>query len=167
MKIMGLDVSTKSTGWFITKPSCGIIAPDPKLSFEEKLVVFRAELGTLLTKYKPDLVVIEDAYYRPGFGNIHTLKALVKFAGVAQELCASKGIQTEIITATAARKHCCGTQEGKFKKPEVFNFFKTKYNLDDWTFQKHNDITDAMALSWGYREIQRVKKTGDKKKTRK
>jgi Holliday junction resolvasome RuvABC endonuclease subunit len=167
MKVLGLDVSTKSTGWFITKPSCGIIAPDPKLSFDEKLVVFRIELDYLLTKHRPDVVVIEDAYYRPGFGNIHTLKALVKFAGVAQELCASKGIQTEIITATAARKHCCGTQEGKFKKQEVFNFFKMKYNLDDWTYNKHNDITDAMALSWGYREIQRVKKTGDTKKTRK
>jgi len=167
MKVLGLDVSTKSTGWFLTKPSCGIIAPDPKLSFDEKLVVFRAELDRILIKYKPDVVVIEDAYYRPGFGNIHTLKALVKFAGVAQELCASKGIQTEIITATAARKHCCGAQEGKFKKQEVFNFFKTKYNLDDWTFNKHNDITDAMALSWGYREIQRVKKTDDPKKTRK
>ncbi|KKL62884.1 hypothetical protein LCGC14_2180710, partial [marine sediment metagenome] len=22
MKVLGLDVSTKSTGWFITKPSC-------------------------------------------------------------------------------------------------------------------------------------------------
>ena len=163
MKVLGLDVSTKSTGWFITKPSCGIIAPDPSLSFEGKLVYFRVELGKLLDKYKPDVVVIEDAYYRSGFGSIHTLKALVKFAGVAQELCASKGIQTEIITATAARKHCCGAQEGPFKKKEVFNFFKTKYNLDDWTFQKYNDVTDAMALSWGYRELQKTKKRSDKK----
>jgi Holliday junction resolvasome RuvABC endonuclease subunit len=163
MKVLGLDVSTKSTGWFVTKPSCGIIAPSADLSFEDKLVWFRIELGKVLDKHKPDVVVIEDAYYRPGFGNIHTLKALVKFAGVAQELCASKGIQTEIITATSARKHCCGTQEGAFKKKEVFNFFKTKYNLDDWTFQKHNDVTDAMALSWGYREIQKVKKKEAKK----
>lgn len=167
MKVLGLDVSTKSTGWFITKPSCGIIAPAATLSFEEKLVWFRAELSKILDKHKPDVVVIEDAYYRPGFGSIHTLKALVKFAGVAQELCASKGIQTVIITATSARKHCCGAQEGKFKKQEVFNFFKTKYNLDDWTYNKHNDITDAMALAWGYREIQRVEKKGDKKKARK
>ncbi len=103
MKILGLDVSTKSTGWFITKRSCGILAPDSKLSFEEKLVWFRIELGKILDKYKPDVVVIEDAYYRPGFGNIHTLKALVKFAGVAQELCAGKNIKSEIITATSAR----------------------------------------------------------------
>lgn len=167
MKIMGLDVSTKSTGWFVTKPSCGIIAPDPKLSFGEKLVVFREELDQLLTKHKPDLVVIEDAYYRPGFGSIHTLKALVKFAGVAQELCISKGIQVEIITATSARKHCCGEHEGKFKKEEVFKFFKEKYDLDDWTFNKKNDITDAMALSWGYRGLLKADKEPTKKKTRK
>ncbi len=172
MKILGLDVSTKSTGWFITKRSCGIIAPDPKLSFGEKLVVFRAELDSLLIKYKPDVVVIEDAYYRAGFGSIHTLKALVKFAGVAQEICASHGIQTEIITATTARKNCCGTQDQPFKKKEVFNYFKMKYNLDDWTFTKGNDITDAMALSWGYRglikaEKESAKKKGGKKKERK
>ena len=167
MKILALDVSTKSTGWFITKRSCGIISPDPKISFEEKLVVFRIELDHLLMKYGPDLVVIEDAYYRPGFGSIHTLKALVKFAGVAQELCVSKGIQTEILTATSARKYCCGRSGEKVTKQDVFDFFVEKYDLDDWTFNKHNDITDAMALSWGYREKQRLEKKGDKKETRK
>jgi len=161
MKILGLDISTKSTGWFIAKRSCGIIAPDPKISFEEKLVVFRVELDFLLTKYAPDLVVIEDAYYRPGFGSIHTLKALVKFAGVAQELCASKGIQTEIITATSARKYCCGKGGQKVTKKDVFHFFVEKYDLRDWTFNKHNDITDAMALSWGYREKHRTKTKSD------
>jgi Holliday junction resolvasome RuvABC endonuclease subunit len=167
MKILGLDISTKSTGWFIAKRSCGAIVTDPSASFEEKLVGFRAELDFLLTKHSPDLVVIEDAYYRPGFGSIHTLKALVKFAGVALELCASKGIQTEIITATKARKYCCGRSGEKVTKKDVFDFFVEKYGLDDWTFNKHNDITDAMALSWGYREKQRLEKKGDKKKTRK
>lgn len=157
MKILALDVSTKSTGWFITKRSCGIIKP-PGDNFNDKLVYFRAELVKLLKKYKPDLIVIEDAYYRPGFGSIHTLKALVKFAGVAQELCVSKGIQTEIITATSARKYCCGRSGEKVTKQDVFDFFVEKYDLDDWTFNKHNDITDAMALSWGYREKQKLEK---------
>jgi Holliday junction resolvasome RuvABC endonuclease subunit len=167
MKILGLDISTKSTGWFIAKRSCGTIVTDSKMPFEEKLVVFRVELDFLLTKHRPDLVVIEDAYYRPGFGSIHTLKALVKFAGVAQELCASKGIQTEIITATKARKYCCGRSGEKVTKQDVFDFFVEKYDLEDWTFNKHNDITDAMALAWGYREKERLEKKGDKKKTRK
>lgn len=162
MKILALDVSTKSTGWFVTRRSCGKIVPDKKLSFGEKLVFFRKELDKLLRKYKPDIVVIEDAYYRPGFGNIHTLKTLVKFAGVAIELCTSYGIETEILTATTVRKHCCGDHEGKFGKREVFDFFVEKFDLD-WNYAEYNDLTDAMALSWGYREIQRLKKKGDKK----
>lgn len=157
MKILALDVSTKSTGWFVTRRSCGKIVPDKKLSFGEKLVFFRKELDKLLRKYKPDVVVIEDAYYQPRKGSIHTLKVLSKFAGVALELCCSYDIETEIITATAARKHCCGDHEEKFGKQEVFDFFVEKYDLD-WNFKEHNDLTDAMALAWGYREIQRAKK---------
>lgn len=164
MKILALDISTKSTGWFITKRSFGWITPDSKLSFGEKLVVFRQELSRLLHKYNPDVVVIEDVYYRQGFGSIHTLKALVKFAGVAVELCTSEGIPTEIITATAARKHCCGKQTGKFGKAEVFKYFVDKYSLDDWTFKGYNDVTDAMALSRGYREIKKAKKKSSKEK---
>lgn len=156
MKILALDISTKSTGWFITKRSCGTIVPEKKLSFDAKLVFFRKELEKLLSKYNPDVVVIEDAYYRPGFGNIHTLKSLVKFAGVAQELCASREIPTEIITATAARKNCCGKQEGKFKKEDVFNYFVKKEKFDKvcerlynrvCDFKLDNDLTDAAALA--------------------
>jgi len=166
MKILALDISTKSTGWFITKRSCGKIVPDKNLSFNEKLVFFRWELDKLLHKYRPDVVLVEDAYYRPGFGNIHTLKSLVKFAGVALELCASRGIYTEVITASSARKHCCGKQRGKFGKKEVFNYFVDKYDLRDWTYEQHNDVTDAMALLWGYREIQRLEKKKSKEKAR-
>lgn len=161
MKILALDISTKSTGWFVTKRSCDVIAPDPGLSFPEKLAVFRENVVYLVEKYKPDVVVIEDTYLR---FNPHTLKQLSQFAGVAMEVCGSRGIKVDTITATQARKHCCGKQEGAFKKREVFKYFAEKYGLEDWTFSEHNDITDAMALSWGYREIQGVKKKGDKKK---
>lgn len=156
MKILALDVSTKSTGWFVTRRSCGKIVPDKSLSFSEKLVFFRKELEKLLRKYKPDVVVIEDAYYRPGFGNIHTLKALTKFAGVAIELCASYGIESEIITATTARKNCCGKHDGKFGKREVFDFFVENEDFDtvcqrlfgrDCDFKEDNDLTDAAALA--------------------
>ena len=162
VKVLGLDVSTRSTGWFVTKRSCGTINPPKELSFEEKLVFFRRELVLLLERYKPDVVVIEDAYFRQGFGSIHTLKALVKFAGVASEVSCSHGAKVEIITASAARKHRCGDQENPFKKAEVFKYFKEKYDLD-WTFAKGNDITDAMALLWGYREIQKLKSKDAKK----
>lgn len=162
MKILGLDISTKSTGWFISKKACGIIKPPPELSFPEKLSWFRKELFSLLEKHKPDIVIIEDSYFRSGFGSIHTLKTLVKFAGVALEVCASMSIKTEVITATTARKYCCGKQETSLKKPDVFKYFVEKYNLD-WKFDKMNDVTDAMALAKGYRGIKRHEKTSNKK----
>ncbi len=153
MKLLTLDISTKSTGWFVSKRSCGIVAPPKDLSFAERLALFRVEIEYLVLKYKPDVVVIEDAYYRPGFGNIHTLKTLVKFAGVAIEVCGTHKIQVEIITATQARKYCCGNQ--KLDKRGVFAYFVKKYELVDWTFEKDNDKTDAMALAWGYRELKK------------
>lgn len=167
MKILALDISTRSTGWFVSKRSCGVICPPKTLLFPDKLVLFRKEVVKLVKRYKPDVVVIEDAYYRPGFGNIHTLKALVKFAGVAIEACAGLGAGVEIITATQARKYCCGTK--KLDKKGVFDYFVRKYELNDWTFDRDNDKTDAMALVWGYREIQKAQaaeKSAKKKKTR-
>ncbi len=165
MKILGLDISTKSTGWFITKRSCGIIKPLED-NFDDKLVYFRVEVIKLIRKYKPDLVIIEDAYYQPRKGSIHTLKTLSKFAGVAIEASRSEGCDVEILTATMARKYCCGKSGKRVTKEDVFDFFVQKYSLNDWTFNKHNDITDAMALSWGYREKQRLEKKSNKKKSR-
>ncbi len=151
MKVLALDISSRSTGWFVTKRSCGLIRPSDKLSFDEKLVYFRRELVKLLKRYKPDVVVIEDVYYRPGRGSIHTLKALSKFGGVAAEACTAAGCEVVVMTATQARKYCCGKHEGKFKKEEVFAYFVKKYKLEEWEYAKHNDITDAMALFWAHR----------------
>lgn len=166
MKVLALDVSTRSTGWFIDKRSCGKIVPDEDLSFDQKLVYFRQEVIRLLEKYAPDLCCIEDAYYQPRKGSIHTLKTLCKFGGVAIEACASRGVPVEIMTATTARKYCCGEREGKVTKEDVFAFFVAKYDLKDWTFSKYNDITDAMALAWGYREKIKVEKKNGTKKAR-
>lgn len=166
MKVLGLDVSTKSTGWFITKSSCGKICPPDTLSFEEKLAHFRQSLLDLLQKYSPDVVVVEDAYFQPRKGSIYTLKALSRFGGVAMEACASQGIKVVIMTATTARKFCCGRREGKVTKEHVFDFFTAKYQLTDWKFTTHNDLTDAMALAWGYREKIKSEKKSNSKKAR-
>jgi len=143
MLILALDVSTKSTGWFIDKENCGIIKIDEKLEFPDKLVVFRKELALLLKKHKPKLLVIEDVHYRRGFSNIHTVKLLAKFGGVATELASSKKIKVVLMTPTAARK-TLGT-EGKVTKEDVFNYFNSEFEMG-WNFKEHNDITDAWML---------------------
>jgi Holliday junction resolvasome RuvABC endonuclease subunit len=117
----------------------------------------------LIIKYKPDVAVLEDAYYRPGWGSIYTLKSLSWFAGVVLEVSGTHNVPVEIMTATQARKWCCGDQPGEFKKQEVFDFFVKKYKLVGWEFKTHNDITDAMALFWGYREKTRFEEKNNTK----
>ena len=167
MKILALDVSTKSTGWFVTKRSCGTILPPPRLSLPERLSYFRLKLEGLILKYKPETVVLEDVYYQPRRGSIHTLKSLSQCAGVVLEVSGTHKVPVEIMTATQARKWCCGEHEGEFKKQEVFDFFVDKYKLEGWNFKTHNDITDAMALLWGYREKKRFEEKGCPGKKRK
>ena len=68
MKILGLDVSSISTGYCIfsngrlTKSTCGLIQPNPKKSYGERLYTFEVELKKILKKYKPDEVIIEDIF---------------------------------------------------------------------------------------------------------
>lgn len=147
MKILALDISTKSTGWFIDKDNCGIIKIDSKLELPKKLVVFRKELNKILKQFKPKTVVIEDVHYHRGFSNIHTVKMLSKFGGVATELAASKRMEIVLMTASMARK-ALGL-ERKVTKQDVFEHFNSKYNMG-WTFKVHNDITDAWVLQFAY-----------------
>ena len=147
MKILALDISTKSTGWFIDKDNFGIIQIDKDLEFHNKLVLFRKELNKILKEHKPKVVVMEDVYYRRGFGSIHTVKVLSKFGGVAAELVSSKRMKVVIMTATSARKSL--GFEGKVTKQDVFEYFNSKFEMG-WNFTKHNDITDAWMLNFAY-----------------
>ncbi|KKK97336.1 hypothetical protein LCGC14_2653770 [marine sediment metagenome] len=147
MKTLALDISTKSTGWFVDKENCGIIQIDKGLEFTKKLVLFRKELNKILKQYKPKVVVMEDVYYRRGFGSIHTVKILSKFGGVATELAASKRMKVVLMTATAARKTL--EFEGRVTKEDVFKYFNSEFDMG-WNFKEHNDITDAWVLQFAY-----------------
>jgi Holliday junction resolvasome RuvABC endonuclease subunit len=147
MKILALDISTKSTGWFVSKEACGLIKIEPELELSQKLVQFRKVLIKLLMEHKPKVVVIEDVHYRRGFSNIHTVKLLSKFGGVASEAAASKKAKVVLLTATAARKSL--GLEGKVTKEDVFNYFNTTHSLG-WSFKEHNDITDAWMLHFAH-----------------
>ena len=148
MKIIGLDVSSKSTGWFVSRRSCGVIKINDKLNLPEKLVFFRQQLETILSKYKLQTLVLEDVHYRRGFSNIHTVKMLSKFGGVATELAASKGLDVILLTPSAARKTL--ELEGKVAKEDVFNHFNAEFDMG-WNFKEHNDITDAWMLQYAWK----------------
>jgi Holliday junction resolvasome RuvABC endonuclease subunit len=143
IRVLSLDVSASSTGWAIRlddgKFKYGLIITSPKFDRAERLAYFRSELQKILIKFKPTHVVMEDVY--SGL-NPKTLILLSKFAGIAEECCFSFTNTIPYIIHT-------NTVKSYFKaktKEEVFNFIIEIFDWDDnSSFQKNNDMTDALA----------------------
>lgn len=151
MIVIGLDISSSSTGWAVLKNrgrfykregvDYGMIKPHKKLELSEKLVYFRTELIKILETTKPDIVAAEDVFFSR---NPKTLKILSKFQGVAAEAVRETlGQPTNIVTVKEVRA-VVGTQG----KEEVFNEIVKMFKLKGWVFKKHNDITDAIAVAF-------------------
>jgi Holliday junction resolvasome RuvABC endonuclease subunit len=145
VRVLSLDISASSTGWAFAfgqargQWELGTIVTDPKRSRAERLVFFRSSLATLLKALRPTHVVIEDVYSGP---NVKTMALLAKFAGVAEECCASVAKVEPYIISTATVKSFFKVKN----KRQMFDAMVELYDLDpeEVSFNKHNDITDAI-----------------------
>lgn len=151
MNVLGLDISSSSTGWVLLKngrfykredTDYGWIRPSKKFSPAEKLSFFRNELIFILNETMPDMVGIEDVFL---FKNPNTMKLLSRFSGVACESVRTTfEIEPSLLKVSTIRSYI-GTQV-KSKK-DTYKYLISKYKLKDWTFDTHNDITDALATA--------------------
>lgn len=149
MKVLGLDVATK-TGFAIIDESgiinSGIIQLNPKVTYRERLKFLREQVLELLINYKPDIVALETVYAvkHKKKQNVKTVAVLNWMRGVVME---SIPRNSELIDvyATTARKDVIGS--GRATKEDVFNWAVKEYELDDFVFSKHNDVTDAILLA--------------------
>ena len=84
MKIMGIDISSKSTGWSIIEDDklleYGKVNPTGKMSTAQKLFLFHVELRKLIERHNPDETAIEDV---PLVKSVSVAKLLARFNGVA------------------------------------------------------------------------------------
>jgi len=84
-KIMGIDISSRSTGWSIVQDDklleYGKINPTGKtMSPAQKMFLFHVELKKIIERYSPDEIAIEDV---PLVKSASVAKLLAKFNGVA------------------------------------------------------------------------------------
>ena len=167
VKILGLDISSTSTGYCVfnngrlVKSSLDVIKPEGK-THGEKLCSFAKEVTKLLHKHKPDKVVIEDIFRGP---NVNTFKVLAMFRGVCYYILFKElGIIPICIMPTSARKL---VKAKGVTKEDGFEFAIKKYNLK-YSFDEHNDITDAIVLGLACHEMdkQGIKESDLRKKKR-
>lgn len=148
VKIISLDVSSKSTGWcyFVDGKlkNSGVIETNPKTNLSSRLSEFRVRLSSLLIDKKPTHVVIENNFAKI---NIKVLKILSQFAGVANECC-------QTILAVNPYTMSNTTPKAYFKvknKEQLYKVIVDFFELpDDWEYKKCNDMSDAIAQGMCY-----------------
>lgn len=146
MKILGLDIASISTGYCIfnngrlVKSSCGLIRPNPKKTYGERLLYFESEVRSLIHKHKPDTVIIEDIFKGR---NILTFKVLAMFRGVAIKVIFEETNTNPISVMASEARSFIGI---KNSKEAAFEFIVNKYNLSDFKFETDNDIVDSIVL---------------------
>jgi Holliday junction resolvasome RuvABC endonuclease subunit len=151
VKILGLDISSVSTGYCIVddgklvKSTLGLIENESKDSIGIKLCHFENEVRKLVIKHKPNFVVIEDIFRGP---NIKTFKTLAMFRGVCFKIVFELiNIEPISIMPSEARK-ILGVNG--ITKEDGFEFIIDKYNFLEFDFDTHNDITDSIILALAY-----------------
>lgn len=186
MKILGLDISSISTGWSIIdqeEVSYGLITNDPKDSLITKIKNFGQSLENILYENKDiKWIGIEDIYNN----NTNTIKTLSKFAGVALYCIRNNLFISDIYDDISLEKAFsmkkksppeCGvitispSQVLKFielkniadrdeKKAEVMAWANNYFNLN-LTIEQ-NDISDSLAISVGVKNrLERHLKNGN------
>lgn len=161
--VLGLDLSSASTGYAVldgygTVLEYGLI----KLKHDthgERLVEFEIQLLSVLHKWNPTLIVIEEVWRGP---NPKTFKILAYYHGVAQKVIYGWNRSNAVYLMPTEARAMVGEKyrvklvgkkkkkgkkaKGKDSKELAFNFVKKHFDYKDFTFKTHNDITDAIVL---------------------
>jgi len=106
MKIIGLDISTSSTGYAIygtksKKWSFGNFKKPNKIKGISAMLCQAQKIKKLIDGEKPNIIVIEDTFMKNNFA---TVKLLNELRGWVIVECYFKNITTEIIMASSARR---------------------------------------------------------------
>jgi len=152
MKILSLDISSKSTGWSLIENgrlrNCGVIKTNPKTDWAVRLAEFRGRLATLLLDKFPDHVVIEDTFASK---NPKVVKMLAHMGGVAMECCITVLKLSPFIMSNTTPKSYFKVKNKEQLYNVIVDFFELPGN---WTFKKNNDMTDSIAQGICYYDIE-------------
>lgn len=143
MRTLGLDIATV-TGYSLLEDDIlieyGTLCLDKTKNTREKLIEFKKKLLKLIKELKPQQIVIENVYSSI---NIQTTQFLNMLRGIV--IC-SIPIKIQIIGINASNARKIVLHKGNASKEEVFNYITLKYNLNNFVFKTHNDITDSILL---------------------
>lgn len=151
MKILSLDLSTKSSGWAIFKDGFlieyGCITAS-STDLVKRIIKIENELEEVLKKHKDiDKAIAEEVRPENGMQNIKTHRALMWLQGYIAILLYKYKINLDLIYPSSWRaaigiKTGRGIKRASLKEKDI-QFVKENYNLD-----VNDDIADAICIGY-------------------
>ena len=146
--VIGIDPGSRNTGWgvvrevsgVLTLVGCGVIRPNVKDEFAERLAVIFHELRAIVEQHAPAEAAVEQVFTAK---NAATALKLGQARGVAVAACAAFGLPVRDYEPTVIKKALVGV--GRAEKEQVAFMVGRLLNVktDAWAL----DTTDALAAA--------------------
>ncbi len=159
MRILGIDPGLITTGYGVVDIKAGnakileagTIEPEPKASFEERLLKVHLHMTTILKTHHPDVVVLEKLYAH--YKHPATVAVLGHVRGVICLSVAQQNIKLVEQSVKRIRKALIGN--GNATKIQMQEFVKRLLNIKSPSFKL--DVSDALSLALGQAHMMRYK----------
>lgn len=148
MIILGIDPGTATTGWGVInfhKPhaefvDCGVVTTPAKEKPEKRLATIFDDVTTLITKFKPQVVAVEQLFFNT---NAKTAMLVGQARGVVMLACEKKRLP--IFSYAPLQVKMAITGYGRADKKQVAEMVKTLLKLPQ--IPKSDDAADALAVA--------------------
>ena len=148
MRILGIDPGFAIVGWAIIDSDRGVLRPvaygaittPAHTEFESRLLMIKQDLETVINKYKPDEMAIEELFFNT---NITTGIAVAEARGVILCTAYEKGLKISEYTPLQVKQAVVGY--GKAEKQQVIAMVTTILKLPKPP--KPDDTADAVAIA--------------------
>jgi crossover junction endodeoxyribonuclease RuvC len=149
MRILGIDPGLQVCGYACLEAAAGqervleagVIRTDKKLALEEKLRHIAEDMATLLAKFSPDMVAVEELYSH--YAHPRTAILMGHARGVILQQVAAASIKVKSFSATRIKKSVTGN--GRASKEQVQRAVVTILSLAE--VPTPNDVADAIAAA--------------------
>lgn len=152
MKVLALDLSTKSSGWAVFEDTtlldsgCISASSTNVLNRIEKII---KELRIIFDKYKPDNIIVEEVLPEDVKHNQVVFKALMYLqAAVALEF-NKDNKKLEFFVSSEWRK-ICGIHTGRGVKRDSLKTADMQFVHDTYNLDVNDDIADAICIGHAY-----------------
>ncbi|RKY23823.1 MAG: crossover junction endodeoxyribonuclease RuvC [Planctomycetota bacterium] len=149
MRVLGIDPGLQTCGYACLETAgageklieAGVVRTDSGLAIEEKLNRIAADMKSLLEKFSPEVVAVEELYSH--YAHPKTAILMGHARGVVLQKCAEAAIKVRSFSATRIKKSVTGN--GRASKEQIQRTIQTILSLPN--VPEPNDVSDAIAAA--------------------